>query len=277
MKFYPSILIFLIALLYGCKKEIVFDLNEGDNEKLAVEGYITTETKAHQIILTRSTDYYFNEAPVAVSGATVTISDGANSFPLVEQPGNTGIYETVGSFAGVEGITYTLSINDGSKDYSATSIMPFAVPIDSVDAIPDTSNNPFLHHNKNKDYYSVRMAFADPPGIGNYYLWILYKNGVLITDTLNEVLFGEDRLVDGSYFPLDEYFNYPAEVGDTMTLVMLSIPEEVFEFFIGVSLETEWKGGIFDAPPANVNTNITGGGMGLFYAAAISSRSVIIN
>ena len=117
MKFNIYIFTLIVTLLVSCKKEITFDLNEGENEKLVVEGFITTEKKAHQVILSRSHDYYHNEASDAVSNAVVFISHGTISHSLTENIIGSGIYETDTSFYGIEGSTYTLDIMESGNSY----------------------------------------------------------------------------------------------------------------------------------------------------------------
>ena len=85
--------------------------------------------------------------------------------------------------------------------------------------------------------------------------------------------------MDGEYvFDFDLYWiNEDDFVWDTVkyTLEMMSIPEEYNDYLIEVMSETAWRGGPFDAIPANVSTNISGGAMGFFYAAAITRQSSV--
>ena len=268
MKLRLYILAFLTALLIGCTKEFDLDLENGENGQLVVEGYITDEVKAHQIRLTKSTDYYVNQAPVGVSGATVSITDGTNTYVLTEDSQEAGVYLTDPTVQGVEGRTYTLNITSEGENYEAISTMPYTVLMDSADIILDTIFTQFFDADTSKDYYRIRGSFQDPAGIENNYLWNLYKNDTLLSDTLYEVLFSNDEFYDGQFLPLDDIFYEDAESGDTFMIETLCIPEHVFDFYIDVNLETEWKGGIFDAPPANISTNISNGGLGIFYAAA---------
>ncbi|NQY11574.1 MAG: DUF4249 domain-containing protein [Flavobacteriales bacterium] len=264
------------ALIYGCKKEIVFDLNDGDNNKLVVEGYISTDEKAHRIKLSRSTNYYVNEAPVGVNGATVYINDGANDYTLTEDAENPGDYYTDSSFAGSAGLTYTLNIKTGSESYDAISTLPRVVLIDSMDAHLDTIKDFWEDEDEEEMYYNIRMSFQEPAGVGDYYMWLLYKNGVLITDSMSEIEVRDDELVDGNYFGLLDYYREEAVPGDVFKIEMLTITKETFDFHIGFLFETEWRGGIFDTPPSNMITNVSDGGFGLFHAAGYSSREVTI-
>ena len=41
-------------------------------------------------------------------------------------------------------------------------------------------------------------------------------------------------------------------------------------------LETEWRGGLFDSPPANVPSNVSNGALGYFGAAGRSEYTIVI-
>ena len=80
-----------VVLGTACTEKMDIDLNEGENNRLVVEGYISTDTMQHSVRLTRSTSYFYNQPAAPEEGATVTISDSeGNIFPLTydESTGN---------------------------------------------------------------------------------------------------------------------------------------------------------------------------------------------
>ena len=113
----------ILSAIFGtaCTEKIDIDLNEGENNRLVVEGYISTDTMQHSVRLTRSTSYFYNQPAAPEEGATVTITDSeGNIFPLTFDA-STGNYLTAPDVYGVAGRTYTLNIRlkDGSE-YEAT-------------------------------------------------------------------------------------------------------------------------------------------------------------
>ena len=57
---------------------------------------------------------------------------------------------------------------------------------------------------------------------------------------------------------------------------MYGISKEQYEHNTALMLETDWGGGPFSGPPANVPSNISNGALGFFSANAVSSKSVEI-
>jgi len=55
-----------------------------------------------------------------------------------------------------------------------------------------------------------------------------------------------------------------------------NIGMEAWDVFWAVFNETEFNGGLFDAPPANVPTNVSNGAIGYFGAAAVTEIEAIV-
>ena len=121
-KMIPAVLINL--LITACEEPIQAPLSSVDTDVLVVEGMLTSENTNHLIRLSRPYKTQ-NENPVRVTGATVTITEGSNVYPLTESPVGSGHYFTPPVRA-VVGKTYTLSIQYQGKVYSAQD-SPLAV------------------------------------------------------------------------------------------------------------------------------------------------------
>ena len=63
-----------LALLFasGCTKRIELDLNNEEFQRVVVDGWFTNQTKAHEVKLTLTSDYFKNEAAEAATGAQVS-------------------------------------------------------------------------------------------------------------------------------------------------------------------------------------------------------------
>ena len=270
------LILFLIVIIItgGCTEFIDFELNDEGYNRLVVDGLITTDTCRHVVRLSQTLSYYANEKSPPETEADVTISDGINIFPLTET--EPGIYQTEPDVYGQVGKTYTLDIVlSNEKNYSASCLLKAVPLIDSVVPSPNYFNIFY-------DSYGYDLFFfgQEPQGKGDYYLWDIYINDVLYNDTLRKTRFVDDQLVDGQYIhDFDIYFIEESQfTSDTskIRVDMLSIHKEYFNYMLFVMLETDWRGGMYDGPPANVPTNTTNGALGFFNASAISSYEFLL-
>jgi len=263
------ILIIVIAMTaISCSEKINLKLDDSA-QKIVIEGLITNETKAHTIKITKSTSYFSDEPAPAVTGANVTINDGTLIYHLNET--SAGIYQTDSNFAGVVGKTYVLNISYNGESYSASSLLKFVPQIDSITC--KLFDSPFGHE---QNIYEVDLWAQEPEPSGDYYLWNVYKNNVLYSDTLNKVAYSDDSFINGNYAAGIMILQVKAFPGDTVMLEMLSISKEYFNFLNDVLTESSGGSNPFSGPPANVKGNISNGALGFFLAAAVSSKSCII-
>lgn len=263
------ILLLFLTTAFSCTKIIELDLNDADSQKLVVDAWFTTKAKEHEIKLTLTTSYFQNEVAPKAAGATVYVTDGVNQINFTEV--TPGIYKTVSTAKAEYNTSYTLHIEYGGEVYESVAYADTVAKLDSIAAevYIDVFGDP--------DGFSINMWTQELPGKGDHYLWRLYKNNELLTDTLNEIYFETDEyLPDGLYFS-----NWPVEYvdgasGDSITLEQHRISKETFDGFTAMMLETDWRGGIFDSPPANVPTNISNGAVGLFVVSAETENSCVI-
>lgn len=250
MKNLIYIAIALIIFTTACTESYDVEL-DSSYIRLVVQGSISDERKAHQVSLTKSADYFSNSPAPRVTGATVTISDGENTFDLTEI--SDGLYET-DTIAGEPGKTYALTISSEGEIYTSSCFLNHCDPIDSI-------NFGYYDYGDYDEYYEnivyILLNALEPETPGNFYLWNVYKNGILESDTLNKVYFSDDVFVNGNYI-----YNAMVQsvedvvVGDTITLEMKSITKEYYDYIIQIMTETEWNAGPFGGPPANPKGNI---------------------
>jgi len=266
----------ILILLAGCTERIDIEL-DSSYTRLSVEGYITSDTMAHWVRLTTTTDYYNTTPPPPVLGATVEIDDGMDIITLTEYDSMPGYYYTPADYFGVPGRTYNLNIllNEKINDenhYTATSEMNPVAPIDSITLV----------YNPNFEGWEVRIYAFDPP-TEDYYSFQIYKNGILQSDTINEVSITDDRFFNGSYLPgVPAYFMRGDDVnlvpGDVITLKMGGITKDFFTFIDELRNETfRFRNPLFSGPPANIISNISGDAVGYFTAYSVSYSSTIFN
>jgi len=235
--FYKAMAVVLIIFtLAGCTERIEIEL-DSTYARLSVEGYITTDTMAHWVRLTETTDYYNATPPPPVVDAIVEIDDGENIITLTEYDSKPGYYFTPDDYFGVPGRTYDLNIQlsediNNKKNYTATSELK---PVASLDSITIVYNPDF-------EGWEVRVFALDPP-TEDFYSFQVYKNGILQSDTINEISITDDRFFNGSYLNgVPAYFmrgdDADIQPGDVITLKMGGITKDFFTFVAELRDET---------------------------------------
>ena len=271
----------LFALLtVACTEKINLKLDT-TYTRLVVDGNIESDTGVYHVALTKSADYFSNEPVPRVVNASVTISDGVNTFILHEsQKGISGIYETDSGFIGQIGKTYTLQVDlpeaiAGKTNVEATSALLPVTRLDSIGAV--------FHPEWGKEgIWTIRLFAQEPGNETNYYLFNLYRNGKLMTDTITKKVVSDDKFYNGSYMNGVDviYINnahkwetiYP---GDTIMLQMSGITKEYFNFINEVD-QSGFNIPFFSGPPANIKGNVSNGGVGFFAAYSNSFAKIVV-
>jgi hypothetical protein len=279
MKKFLNIGLITMASLWiftSCTERIDIDLGT-TYTRFVVDGVITSDTMAHCVKLSKSIDYYSETAVPGVSDATVTIDDGFETILLEESDSVPGLYLTPDDYFGVPGRTYELNIElqeaiNGETSYSASSLLNPVAPIDSIDVV----------YKEEWEAWELQLYATDPTSV-NFYMFDVYKNDTLLTDTINEVGISDDKYFNGNFtYGAPVYYfikDNPDEVvhpGDTIILRMAGITSEYYTFVVDVMNETfEFRNPLFSGPPANISTNISNGGMGFFTAYAVSYAKMV--
>jgi hypothetical protein len=243
---------------------------------LVVEGQITTDTTAHQVMLSWTGDFFDKPSQDMVTGAILSIDDGEKTFRLTESQEQPGIYKTDPDVCGEIGKTYTLHISlaDG-REFTGSEELPACAKIDSI-AQSDDYNHGYFGF----EYYGYDLLLyaLEPEPAGDNYMYFLYLNDSLCTDSLSKVLFASDEFVNGNYINglptiliAEDQF-----LADSMkvTLEMQSISTAYYEFLTGMLLEI-WRGTPWDGPPANVPGNMNNGARGYFRASGVQRKTRI--
>jgi hypothetical protein len=276
---YISAAFLLVFLANSCTEKV--DVNVGETYvRLVVDGSVTTDTMVHSVTLTKSADYFYNAPSPTVTDAKVTVSDGDSVYILREtEPGVSGIYQTNASFHGIPGKTYTLNIRltepiNGFSDYSASSFLNPVAKLDSTNAVLHDDWGP-------KGIWEVRGYAQEPANETNYYMFNLYRNGKLMTDSIQKLPVSDDKFINGSYFNGGVvYLNNEREdeklaKGDTLLLVMSGITKEYMDFVQQVQ-QSGYNIPFFSGPPANIIGNISNGAIGFFTAYSNSKVKGIV-
>ncbi len=265
MKNISALRLLVIMLTFSsCQKVVSLNLNNAAPQ-LVIEGEITDGSGPYTVTINQSVDFYADNSYPAVSGAVVKVSDDRGNTDSLKET-SPGVYST-NFLQGKPGATYSLSVVTQNKNYSATSTMPFPVPLDSL-----TLN---LTSGFGQQRIDAIVNFQDPPAVANYYEFVEYVNGQPFPR--NNFVF-DDRLSDGKYISLvlrtdSSYISS----GDLVRVDMYSIDENTYTYFL--ELRQSSGTGAFNATasPANPTTNVLGGALGYFSAHTTQSKSIVVN
>lgn len=273
-------LIIIATMASACTEEIEVELDTTFT-RLVVDGAIGNDTAAYRIKLSTTAGYFSNSPAPVVSGATLFLSDGEQIYPLSEtNPGISGIYETPPDFAGSVGKEYRLTIElaepiGGESVYEASSALKPVTSIDSIKAKFRPEWGP-------EGIWTVQLWAKEPGDQENYYLFNLYRNGILLTDTITKKVVADDRFVNGQYMNgFDVIYLNNANAwetirpGDTITLQMSGITREYYQF-VNQIRQSGFSIPFFSGPPANVEGNISDGGVGFFTAMSDTYKTTVV-
>lgn len=237
MKNYPLILLAVLAL-GSCSKIIDIELNTA-MQRIVIEARITDEGGPARVILSRTTDYFNPNEPEKVTGAAVSLRSDVGETEILQEV-SPGIYQS-NEMIGVSGRSYYLKVEDGDQVYEATALLPTKVLIDSLE-----------------------VRFMD--SIQD--LQTEFRNSMRIL--ANDALFNGRQ----SFINLNRMGFY--NLGDTIQVELVSIDEEVYNYFDQLNEISSGGAGFSSSAPANPKNNLTNGAMGYFTAEAVDRKVRIV-
>jgi hypothetical protein len=274
---YIILWVVLFLIVFSCTERIEIDPGT-DFTRLVVEGTISSERKIHTVLLTTTADYFSNLPAKPVSGASLSISDENAVYKLTEKfPGS---YQTTQAVSGEPGHIYTLKIKlsapvGGYTEYSGSSKISPPVALDSI----RLKFNPTWSE---KGVWEVKGFFLDHPG-NDYYRFLMFKNGKVITDTLTAWYVTDDQFFNGKYllgttlaWLQQDKENETVKAGDTITAEVDVIEREFADFIRGARVNLSGSNPLFSGPPSNVKGNINNGAIGFFAGYSISRARIVV-
>jgi hypothetical protein len=275
------VILFLFTQCDDAVQEIDWETKNIPN-KLIVDGHISNKLSKHPIKLTRSDDYFANLPERMVSGASVIIDSENGNIIYAEKSSEPWVYEALEPFVGEVSVKYTLKIDlnaplEGTDYYEAETQIIEGMRLDLVEAY--LYNNPTPMEDTDSIILIIVLHGLEPVNIENYYMAKAYRNGELITDTIQDFTHfsDQDYGMNGEsifYMIYEDYF----EPNDTFAIDLISIPKDYEYFLTGLgqlSVPEDPFG--FSGPPANVVGNVNkGNALGFFYSSYIQSASTVV-
>lgn len=264
---YYKIFISFLLLVFATSCEKVIDLKTNDLEpKYVIEGNLSDQPADCNVTLTKTIN--LNEPNIfeGESNARITISeDGKNPVTLIET--SPGKYFSA-AIRAKPGHTYSLKVQTSTgKVFTSDCKVPEKVLFDTM-FVADISV-----FGRTRKFANI--IFTDPPGKGNNYRFIQYKNDVRNGNIfiLNDE-YSDGRTVNTFLGYFDESDDQRIDVGDTISVQMQCISKDIYDFFSSLSQSS--TGGPEVVAPGNPITNIKGGAIGYFNAYISQERSVIV-
>jgi hypothetical protein len=257
----------LFTVFLACEKEIDWDIQSDEIDRLVVDAMITNENIQHSIKLS-ITNQDLNMPVRAVSGAVVIVSDSIRSYEFIEVPEEPGTYYS-SPFQAVVDMQYHLRIEYNGFLSEATAI---AVPITPL-------QNPRISGNEENDLYIyLHNNFGTPSMLDLNYNWETVPDycssygNCLASETFYTL---DDIDVSRVYTPDKQIIWFP--VTTTIIRKKYSLSEDHQKFLRSLLLETEWRGGSFDVEHGNIPTNLSNGALGFFAVCMTVSDTIYVN
>ncbi len=256
--------IICIALfITACEKTVSLKY-KGNQSRIIIEGNITNEAGPYQVKITRSVNLTETGDYPTIDNAVVTISDDAgNSETLSAQGG--GTYRTT-TLQGVEGRTYTLTVQTENQTYTAQSTLPQRVAFDSIKVEQVTMTG--------ETEYNLIPVYTDPVAKGNNYRFVLSHNNKLVNQHFVQNDEVKNGVVNTLRLEVDDN-DTELKAGDNITITMQCIDKNVALYYRTLALIAD-SGPGGGATPNNPPTNISNGALGLFSAHTTATRQVTI-
>jgi len=230
MTFKNLILLLVVLSSISCQDVIELELS-GTDIKPVISASITDGGSPITVSITRSSEFYNNDQPEAITEAEVNITDenGVSYSLTTSEP---GIYTTT-ELEGTLGATYKMEIKADGNDYQATATIPKTkVEIDSI-TFEFEEETLF-----GKEGFYPKIYFTDPASEENYYRFIFLVNGQPFNYAWDEE--GEDPELDSEIsLYRDKYSNgglqdydvfYHLKKGDELTVELQHLDEPTYSY-----------------------------------------------
>lgn len=257
-----------IAVFSACEEEFDVDL-DGVEAQLVVEAEIVENDYA-LVKLSKTTDYFSQEAIPAVTDAVVSLENLSDGSREVLQHQGAGVYQG-SSIMGETNANYQLSIDYAGEIYTATSTLYPAVEISEISFNAFTGGNPFGGEGPTEGfiilssfesvgeevYYQVEYDLEDSTAADGYYL--------VDAGPLGQVLrFGTPQVI--------------VEKSDSLSVRIRSLDRGAYSYMSGLA---ELSGGGFgggpggSATPYNPISNFEPSILGYFAASSFTQLDTI--
>jgi hypothetical protein len=223
-------------------------------------------------------NYFDRTAIPGINDANVVVSDDqGQSWTLSLSPELPGLYLFPEAFAGDTGRIYTLRIDWRGEEFSASDVLRANARIDSLTWQLDPLIAEDFEDDESPFFGPYRINFwgRERPGRGDIYRFVFVRNGEHLLAARDLFFQNDDFLLDGAVIPGIDMF-YRFQLGDTIGVELWSLSRASETFYRTLQEQVSFRGGLFDTPPANLQGNISNGGLGFFGASSLVDSYIIV-
>jgi len=256
-------ILFAALLFTSCEKVIDLDYKSNRSD-IVIEGNITNQAGPYFVKITKSIALSESGKYPVIDNAVVTISDDSGNTEILTPEGN-GMYSTSAT-QGVEGRTYTLTVQTEDRIYTAQSTMPQHISLDTIRISEVTLGGDTEYH--------LIPVYNDPATKGNNYRFVLSVNNRLI----NQHLVQNDQVRNGLINTVRLEINdddLKLHPGDSISITMQCIDATAGLYYTTLALMAD-SGPGGGTTPNNPRGNLSNGALGLFSAHTVKTRSAVI-
>lgn len=273
-----GLLFSVLLLLISCYRETmsISDLNVGKSilkYDIAIDGFISTENVNCKVMLYKPVLINDVVKRIIITDAVVVLKDGNNAYPFdfIDESRWTG-YKSRDKIQGVVGQTYSLEVTYHGKVYTASDVMPdtddeFNFPISNIvtetqDWLilpPDGIGFNLLKHNFGFNDFMIYQGYYKHQLTGNLYVH---------RGNIPQGVFPDNGSARGT--------SLGGNKSDSIFIVKLAISEQYYKSLVTVFNETDWRSGLLSTVPGNVETNVSEGGIGFFYATNVRRKAMTL-
>lgn len=249
----------LFFLLTSCEEVIEVEV-PGDRPRLIVDGLIRVDEQEPYVpvrISLSETNSFFEEIPVTQAENIVIQVDRFEAdgnliesltSSLAEEAPGTGVYipdpdatfdQRIPTVFLNENVRFTLQIRHKERQYVAQTWYEPVVPIDFL-----LQGRATLFEG---DETEVIVAFTDPPGKGDYYLFDFGPREFLVT---------EDTFYDGQFFQFSYFYEDPIEPGTELEIGIMGSDVGFYNYMDLLIEQSGGQQGPFQTPVATVRGNV---------------------
>lgn len=255
-------LLFLFILI-GCERVIEVDLNEA-SPQIVIEGNLSYNDAELEVKISKTGSFFGTSSTEMVENAKVYLENSEGVRVEAEVFGD-GIYK-IENYPPQQGKEYRLFVESEGQKYEAKSTLHSPVKIDSLG----------FEYQKDMRFfdggYRLLLYFSDSPDEANYYRIKVYRNGTLLNDVDDLVVF-DDRGLNGKSIQVTlrrQLF----EMGDTAYVQFMAIDENAFHYFTTFREMANTNPG--SPAPANPISNFSNGALGYFSAWSHDDQTITI-
>ncbi len=256
--------LFMLFLEISCEEKTSWELQQADTFPV-VDCILTNELKQQEVRLYRSAEK-LNEFPSGISGAVIAVSDGRQIVIFTEVFSEPGKYISSIPFRATVGIEYRLTVTLDGRTDTAYAEMTGISPPEAIDIAPKDSFYRVIYHDS-----------PDASMMEVYYDWSAMPDFCAVYGhcEASEVFYTLDNIDAEKIFAPDrQIISFPKKTRIIRKKYSLNPAHQ--EFIRALLLETEWRGGLFDAEQGNVPTNFGEGMRGWFGACMVLSDTTLI-